>query len=301
MALQTSGQISLDDIHVEAGGTTLTEVSLNDSDVRDLINKAAGSQNAISEYYGASAETVISTSITQITASNYISSGGTLRVSSGVYVYSTSTSTPALTIDVPCTVIVEGYVIGKGGRGGNRNQSGLSGGAAVNVTSSGVTIQVASGAFIAGGGGGGGGRNGAGAGGAGGGNGGVGLTGRSAGTGGAIGQSGTNAQSPENGLGGGAGGSGGTAPSTGGSGGGGGRILPGVGALGARGGGNTSGQGGSAGNAGYAGAGTQEGGGGAGWGATGGASGGYSGGSGGAAITGSSRTLSNSGTIYGST
>ena len=56
MALQTSGQISLNDIHVEAGGTTLTEASINDSDIRGMIDKAAGAQNAINEYYGASSE-----------------------------------------------------------------------------------------------------------------------------------------------------------------------------------------------------------------------------------------------------
>ena len=36
MALQTSGAISIDDIHEEAGGTALTECSINDSDIRDL-------------------------------------------------------------------------------------------------------------------------------------------------------------------------------------------------------------------------------------------------------------------------
>ena len=36
MALQTSGAISLNDIHVEAGGTTGTQASLNDTDIRGL-------------------------------------------------------------------------------------------------------------------------------------------------------------------------------------------------------------------------------------------------------------------------
>ena len=52
MALQASGQISLDDLHVEAGGTTGTECSLNDADIRDIISKGAGAQNGLSEYYG---------------------------------------------------------------------------------------------------------------------------------------------------------------------------------------------------------------------------------------------------------
>lgn len=57
MALQTSGQISLNDIHVEAGGTTGTLASINDVDIRALIGKSAGVQMSFSEWYGASAVT----------------------------------------------------------------------------------------------------------------------------------------------------------------------------------------------------------------------------------------------------
>ena len=39
MALQNSGAISLDDIHVELGESSGTQVSINDSDVRGLIGK----------------------------------------------------------------------------------------------------------------------------------------------------------------------------------------------------------------------------------------------------------------------
>ena len=55
MALQTSGAISLNDIHIEAGGTSGTTASLNDADIRDLIGKASGAQMSFSEWYGASA------------------------------------------------------------------------------------------------------------------------------------------------------------------------------------------------------------------------------------------------------
>lgn len=55
MALQSSGAISLNDIHVEAGGTTGTEASLNDSDIRGLIDKLGQNPNSFNEYYGASA------------------------------------------------------------------------------------------------------------------------------------------------------------------------------------------------------------------------------------------------------
>lgn len=61
MPLQTSGAISLNQIHVEAGGGSGTQASINDADIRDLIGKGSGAQNSFSEYYGASA-------ITEITA-----------------------------------------------------------------------------------------------------------------------------------------------------------------------------------------------------------------------------------------
>jgi hypothetical protein len=55
MPLQSSGQISLNDLHVEAGGTTGTEASMNDSDIRGLLNASANSQMTFSSFYGASA------------------------------------------------------------------------------------------------------------------------------------------------------------------------------------------------------------------------------------------------------
>ena len=54
MPLQSSGLITLDDLHVEAGGTSGTLCSLNDEDIRNIIGVAAdGSQN-IQQYYGQS-------------------------------------------------------------------------------------------------------------------------------------------------------------------------------------------------------------------------------------------------------
>lgn len=55
MALQSSGAISLDDIHVEAGGSTGSQATINDTDIRALISKSAGAQMAFNEWYGASA------------------------------------------------------------------------------------------------------------------------------------------------------------------------------------------------------------------------------------------------------
>ena len=54
MPLQTSGAISLNDIHVEAGGTSGTTASINDADIRGLIGKASGATMSFNEWYGAS-------------------------------------------------------------------------------------------------------------------------------------------------------------------------------------------------------------------------------------------------------
>ena len=55
MALPTSGPLSLDDIHVEAGGATGTLCSINDADILALIGKTASTQMGFDEWYGASA------------------------------------------------------------------------------------------------------------------------------------------------------------------------------------------------------------------------------------------------------
>jgi hypothetical protein len=56
MALPTSGQITLNQIHVEAGGASGTLASINDSDIRSLIGAASGQSNlSFSSFYGASA------------------------------------------------------------------------------------------------------------------------------------------------------------------------------------------------------------------------------------------------------
>jgi len=57
MPLQTSGAISLNDIHVEAGGTSGTTATINDSDIRALISKGSGATMSFNEWYGASAST----------------------------------------------------------------------------------------------------------------------------------------------------------------------------------------------------------------------------------------------------
>jgi hypothetical protein len=59
MPLQSSGAISLNQIHIEAGGTSGTTASINDADIRGLIGKLNGAQQSFSEWYGASAGTVV--------------------------------------------------------------------------------------------------------------------------------------------------------------------------------------------------------------------------------------------------
>lgn len=63
MPLQSSGQISLNDLHVEAGGTSGTQASMNDTDIRGLLNVSANSQMTFSGFYGASSS-ILTTTIT---------------------------------------------------------------------------------------------------------------------------------------------------------------------------------------------------------------------------------------------
>ena len=73
MALQNSGAISLDDIHVELGESSGTQVSINDSDVRGLIGKSDGATSSLNEFYGASNTTYVGGTGGQTTTSgNFI-------------------------------------------------------------------------------------------------------------------------------------------------------------------------------------------------------------------------------------
>ena len=54
MALPTSGAISLNAIHVEAGGPSGGSATINDTDIRSLIGKGFNQTASFSEWYGAS-------------------------------------------------------------------------------------------------------------------------------------------------------------------------------------------------------------------------------------------------------
>ena len=135
MALPTSGPLSLNQIHIEAGGTSGTTASINDADIRALIGKASGATMSFSEWYGASGSVTINLTIAANTNNYNIQSsrGGTyvagvttvnVTINSGVTVGSTSTGTYALetgsswaTGDV-INIINNGTVKGRGANGG---------------------------------------------------------------------------------------------------------------------------------------------------------------------------------------
>lgn len=287
MAVKSSGSLSITtDIVGEFGGSTphsLSEYKRGGSYVPNVTANndipTTNSNIQFSDFYGAvkivdAASVITPVSINgqstakQITVSSYISSGGVFEIPSSWWIWSDSTSTPALLIDIPCTIINNGKIIGKGGNGASARwpySYAQAGGPAIKINSSvsGVIIQNKSGAYIAGGGGGGGsstqdGYSAGGGGGAGGGAGGKGTY-ATAGAGGAINATGAsgstyvqedsegNSRTYYSGRGGEAGGGGSNADYDGGNkgagaGGGGGRILPG--ALGAAGsGGSTPGAG----------------------------------------------------------
>jgi len=319
MALPSSGQITLNQVNVELGLSGTAQIGMNDAAVRALFGVASG-QITMANGYGKSSETVLTSAglvngqkqRQEITVSSFISSGGTLRIPSDIWVWSDTVGTAALTVNIPCTVINQGKIIGRGGN----NDSG-NGSSAINITSTGVTVTNSSGAYIAGGGG---------AASVGGGGGAGGGLGRGSVAGGTLNAAGANGANPFGNSGQG-GGSGGGAQGLQSDyhygymqGGGGGRILPGVGGAAGVGYGGAGGSAGAAGATatGYfsatgalypAGTSLYAGGGGGGWGASGGNSAplpwyppGYGFGTGGAAIQKStSYTLSNSGTIYGAT
>lgn len=136
MALPTSGPLSLNQIHIEAGGTSGTTASINDADIRALIGKASGTTMSFSEWYGASGSVTINLTIAANTNNYNIQSarGGAyvagatvvnVTINSGVTVGSTSTGAYALQTgsswasgDV-INIINNGTVKGRGANGGN--------------------------------------------------------------------------------------------------------------------------------------------------------------------------------------
>ncbi len=305
MTLPASGPISFNQINVELGVAGTTTASLGQTSYRTLAGVPSGAIS-MSNFYGKSNRKAISYTFTASTAnaslnvaaiSGYVAgvSDITVTVNTSVYLYSTGTGTPGLTLSGgttgdTLTLVNNGFIMGMGGVGSGSNSP-----AVVNGSPGGIALQLGYPttinntnpvAYIGGGGGGGGGRQTAIAGGGGGAGGGAGGTGGSAapnagGAGGGLGASGGNGTvqpsgGGKQGRGGGAGGSGGTyfndgRSVSGNAGGGGGRIFPGSGGAAVPGPGGTSGAGGSSNGGGGSVPSAQDaGGGGGGWGASGG-------------------------------
>lgn len=325
-------QISAQNINTELSRAVTTTMSFNESAIRGLAEKPTDSTTiSMLDLSGKSSrKPIVGTSQTSFTVnttqttinisllSGYIAgkTDVTITVNSGVYVYSTSTSVPALTITGATagdtvTLINNGHIIGCGGDGGATSgtyAAGYAGGPAISL---GCPITIANYRNIAGGGGGGAASVSGGGGGAGGGRGGE-YPRYPGGAGGAPGSRGANASDTSS-----------LGYSL--SGGGGGRVLPGAatstgyylsGGIGGDAGGASGLSlyylygygvpmqgGGGGGNAGVDSPYTGNSGGGGGWGARGGHAtpGGSGGGAGGAAINrnGNTITWAATGTVYG--
>lgn len=261
MAVKSSGQLSFNtDIVGEFGGSaphSLSEYKRGGSLVPSgpSANSDIPTTNSniqFSDFYGAIQAVTFSISSNQtgLDLESYLITAGwdqttpvILGITSSTYIYSTSTSTPALYISSAfnnlLTIENAGYIMGMGGQGGYRttfpSYAGGAGGDAIECDATGVIIKNFS-DILGGGGGGAGGRNYSssahdtshGGGGAGGGTGGGSLSGRTGGAGGTPGNYGADGLSNYTGGPGqgGAQGGGAAGPATnnGGGGGGGGRI-----------------------------------------------------------------------------
>ena len=160
MALPLTGELSLDDVNVELGITSGTTIRMGSSDVRGLFDDASG-QIAMSQGYGKANVLLltITSNIQELNIATYATANGwdgtqpvELTIASTAWIYSRTNNNGALTIPSSMTdfsLINNGKISGMGG------SAGQPGGHAIINSSAGVTIQNNSGAYIAGGGGGG--------------------------------------------------------------------------------------------------------------------------------------------------
>lgn len=184
MTLPVSGAISFNAINVELGVSGTTQASLGQSSYRTLAGVASGAIS-MSNFYGKSNTFSFTVSSNQtnanlrtlaIAAGWNQSSQLIATINSGVFVYSTSTGTPALTVNgsFPNGVALtnNGTIQGQGGNGGTAAiyngpdsyvtpaptlTAAVAGGAGGLALSASVAITITNNGRIAGGGGGGGG------------------------------------------------------------------------------------------------------------------------------------------------
>jgi hypothetical protein len=168
MALPSSGAISFANVNADLAKAAGTTLSLNDFDLRNWIfgKPTSGSQISLSDGYGKSYEFVytFATSASNVNLRSLLDAAGyngvgaaRVIINSGVYIWSSSTSVPALStgsFPSTLTIINNGFIMGCGGDGGTLGLPSQAGGIALNV---GTNCTIQNNSFIAGGGGGGGG------------------------------------------------------------------------------------------------------------------------------------------------
>jgi hypothetical protein len=176
MALPVSGAISFNDINVELGVSGTTQASLDQASYRTLAGVPSGAIS-LSDFYGKANQFAFTISSNQTNANLRTlavnagwnqSSKVVATISSGIYISSNATGTPALTVNGSfpggVELINNGFIVGMGGAGGAggnvldgipvNGSVGNSGGLALSVSSA---VSITNNSTIAGGGGGGGG------------------------------------------------------------------------------------------------------------------------------------------------
>jgi len=184
MTMVSSGPISLggnattsglnQSINIELGQSATAQISLNDSNVRTLLQVPSGAIS-LSNAYGKANQFAFTISSNQTNANLRTlavnagwnqSSRVVATISSGVIISSNATGTPALTVNGSfpggVELINSGVIVGMGGNGGNggngwqfiQGTDGSAGGLAISVS---VAVSINNAGTIAGGGGGGGG------------------------------------------------------------------------------------------------------------------------------------------------
>lgn len=209
MALPTSGPISFNAINVELGVAGTTQASLGQPSYRNLAGVPTGAIS-LNNFYGKSSvfNGTITTNQKELNLRAWALANGwngvvaaTITINSGVYIWSDNTGVAGLTIDGSwpdgLTLVNNGFIIGKGGQGGEgprlayqskpagpNSGAGYPGGPAVSLQRN---TSIVNNGYIAGGGGGGASGNIGGAGNRGGGGGGGGAGGGRGGQGSATG------------------------------------------------------------------------------------------------------------------
>ena len=174
---QAGNSISLNQVNVELGLTATAQISLDAAAVRSLFGRASGAIS-MSDGFGKSNvppsfEATITTNQTGLNLRTWAVGAGwnqtlpaIITVAPSVIINSTSTATPALTIDGAwpggVALVNNGIIYGRGGNGGSTIAlpAVSPGGAGGNAISLGIPVTITNNNIIAGGGGGGGQANG---------------------------------------------------------------------------------------------------------------------------------------------